>query len=266
MMASLLTRRRMRGLDGRTRTDAGFSPPDLQSGAFVHLATSRKLAPRAGLEPAASGSTSRRSSTELAKHLRKGSGDGFRSRPIVAADFRCGERELSRGFGFSRSTPAVPLREPSRRMRCLAARGGQARRAHPGPRTPRCLRRRSAKTHPEWKRESENKKARILCGIRASGVQSAAGASSDAAASRIGAILGLAMVRHLPRGQAARTQRKGACERTQAGEGLGVAKGVPAVHDGCPGSVPSEACESSKGLGGALRAKDHRSSKRQDAV
>ena len=46
-----------------------------------------------------------------------------------------------------------------------------AGRAHPAPRTPRALRRRSAGTHPKWKK---NKKARILCGIRASGNQSAA--------------------------------------------------------------------------------------------
>ena len=51
---------------------------------------------------------------------------------------------------------------------------------------------------------------------------------SDAAASRIGAILGLAMVGLHP----ARTQREGAHERTQAGEGFGVAMGDPAVHDG----------------------------------
>ena len=57
---------------------------------------------------------------------------------------------------------------------------------------------------------------------------------SDTTASRIGAILGRAVIGHLPHRQVART-RQGAHERMQAGEGLGVAMGVPAVHDGRPG-------------------------------
>jgi len=104
-----------------------------------------------------------------------------------------------------------------------------------------------------------NKKARILCGIRASGIQSAAGVSVRHDGLPEGAILGHAMVGRPP-------QRDGAHERTTAGEGLGVAMGVPAVHDGRPGSVPFEACGSSKCPGGALRTKNRRSSKRQDAV
>ena len=69
---------------------------------------------------------------------------------------------------------------------------------------------------------------------------------SDTAASRIAAILGLAMLQRLPHRQAAGTQRKDAHERTEADEGLGVAGGVPAVHDGCPGSIPFEARASAR--------------------
>jgi hypothetical protein len=55
------------------------------------------------------------------------------------------------------------------------------------------------------------------------------------------------MVECLPHRQITRTRQEGAHERTEADEGLGVARGVPAVHDGCPGSFPFEACASSKG-------------------
>ena len=80
---------------------------------------------------------------------RKVSGDGFRCRPIVAAGFRCGERELSRGFRLSRSTSVVSHARavPSDAVSRCTRLGG---RAHPGPRTPRCLRSRSAGAHPKW--------------------------------------------------------------------------------------------------------------------
>ena len=244
----------------------GLAPPGLQSGAFNHLATSRKLAPRAGLEPATARWTGEYSSSELTKQISK----RFRSR-VPEPPNRCG-RFASRGAGacatsgcwrrvresnprckvenlaswpldehdLQTSTSAVPSREPSRRRRRLAARG----RVNP-PRTSRaahtgrfCGVGVRGHTRSERKTEKTNEKARILGGIRASGIQSAAGASSDAAASRIESILGLAMLRRPPRRQAAIRQRDGAHARTEAGEGLGGAKGVPAVHDGCPGAFP----------------------------
>ena len=107
--------------------------------------------------------------------------------------------------------------------------------------------------------EGKKQKARILCGIRASGIQSAAGVSVRHDGLPEGAILGHAMVGRLP-------QRDDAHERTTAGEGLGVAMGIPAVHDGCPGSFRSKRAARARVSVARFVQKNRRSSKRQDAV
>jgi hypothetical protein len=114
--------------------------------------------------------------------------------------------------------------------------------------------------------ESTNKKARILCGIRASGIQSAAGVSV-----RHGCLPDRGNPRtrggRVPAQSAGRSNTAGRRMRTHAGrQGLGRCDGRSGCSRWCPVAVPFEAGESSKGLGGALRAKDLRSSKRQDAV
>src|ERR1700743_2830047 len=67
----------------------GLAPPDLQSGTFDHSVTSRKLAPRAGLEPATSRWTGECSSSELTRQIKKipvtGSGAAQSLRPVCVA-------------------------------------------------------------------------------------------------------------------------------------------------------------------------------------
>ena len=98
------------------------------------------------------------------------------------------------------------------------------------------MRRRSAGAHPKWKRKTKRPGSFAESGPLE--FRERLARRSDAAASRRGAILGLAMLVRLPIRQAAHGQRDGARERTRAGEGLGVAKGDPAVHDGVSGSIP----------------------------
>jgi len=144
----------------------------------------------------------------------------------------------------------VPPREPSRRRRRLAARCG-----FPAAHIPRrvrqaSMRRRSAGAHPKWKKKT--KRPGSLAESGPLEFRERPGRRSDAVASRRGAILGVAMLVHLPIRQAARGQRDGACERTPAGEGLGVAKGVPAVHDEFLRSVPFRGARRARVSGGGL--------------
>jgi len=112
----------------------------------------------------------------------------------------------------------------------------------------------------------ENKKARILAESGPLEFRERLDASSDAAASRIGAILGLAMVECLPARQRARRQRQVAHERIPAGEGSGVAKGVPAVHDGVSGVGSVSTSADPARIPGGASCKGHRFFKRQAAV
>ena len=98
------------------------------------------------------------------------------------------------------------------------------------------MRRRSAGAHPKWKRKTKRPGSFAESGPLE--FRERLARRSDAAASRRGAILGLAMHVRLPGRQALQAQRDGARERTRAVEGLGVAKGDPAVHDGVSGSIP----------------------------
>ena len=104
-------------------------------------------------------------------------------------------------------------------------------------------------------RSGRKQKGPNPCGIRASGIQRAAGASSGAAASRMGAILGLAMIGRLSVRQRARRQRQDAHERTRAGEGFGVAKGDPAVHDDVSGLGSVSTCTARASVSGGASCK-----------
>ena len=120
--------------------------------------------------------TGRHSCAESAKHLQEkvpvtGSGAAQSLRPVSAAS-SVSSRAASGSGAVCRIRTGVsalktrspdhldehdvlplrlcPMREPSRRMRRLAARGpGKPDSAHPAPRTPRGLRRRSAGAHPK---------------------------------------------------------------------------------------------------------------------
>jgi len=153
-----------------------------------------------------------------------GSGAAQSLRPVCVA-----RRERLRDFGLIASTSAVPPREPSRRKWRLAARCG-----FPAAHIPRrvrqaSMRRRSAGTHPKWKK---TKRPGSFAESGPLETRERQARRSDAAASRTGAILGLAMLVRRRVGQPAHQQRDGARARTRAGEGFGVAKGDPAVHDG----------------------------------
>lgn len=82
------------------------------------------------------------------------------------------------------------------------------------------------------KRRSTNEKARILRGVRASEESECGGTPSGAALSRMQSIFGLAMAERLLDRAPDRRRQFGTHERTQALDGLGVASGEPAGHDG----------------------------------
>ena len=92
------------------------------------------------------------------------------------------------------------------------------------------MRRRSAGAHPKWKRKTKRPGSFAESGPLE--FRERLARRSDAVASRQGTILGLVMQARLSVRQAMHAQRIGAGERTRAGEGFGVAKGDPAVHDG----------------------------------
>jgi hypothetical protein len=139
------------------------------------------LTPRTGFEPATShhrqaGTLATESTKQIKKVPVTGSGAAQSLRPVcVAARERAHDRfwrrvrDLNRVVGLKArrpirldehdlktSTSAVPPREPSRRMRRLAARGQVSCRAHPAPRTPCVVRRRSAGAHPKWKEKQKS--------------------------------------------------------------------------------------------------------------
>lgn len=143
-------------------------------------------------------------------------------------------------------------REPSRRRWRLAARGRVSRRAHPASRTPCVDATSECGGTPEVE---ENKKARILAESGPLEFRERLGASSDAAASRMGTILGLAMIERLSVRLRARRQRQDAHERTRAGEGLGVAKGDPAVHDDVSGLGSVSTCTARARVSGGASCK-----------
>ena len=119
------------------------------------------------------------------------------------------------------------MREPSRRRRCLAARGRWPAAHIPPPRTPRGFAASECRGTPEVE-DQKAKRPGSLAGSGPLKIRARRLRQSDAAATRIGAILGLAMLQRM----SGCNRRDGARERTAAGEAWGVAKGVPAVHDG----------------------------------
>jgi len=159
-----------------------------------------------------------------------GSGAAQSLRPVCVA-----RRERLRDFGLIASTSAVPPREPSRRKWRLAARCG-----FPAAHIPRrvrqaSMRRRSAGTHPKWKK---NKKARILRGVRASGNQRAAGASIRRGSLPDGSDPRTRDARTTAR-RAARTSAAGRRTRTHASRrGLWRCEGRSGCSRWCPGSFP----------------------------
>ena len=153
-------------------------------------------------------------------------------RPVCVA-----RRERLRDFGLITSTSAVPPREPSRRRRRLAARKRVSRRAHPASLTPGVDATSECRGTPEVE-EKKTKRPGSFAGSGPLEFRERLARRSDAAASRMGAILGVAIRMHLPQGRCARQQRDGTGERARADEGLGVAKGDPAFHDGVLRSVP----------------------------
>ena len=114
-------------------------------------------------ESATSRGTGEHSSTELRGKNRKGSGDGFRSRPIVAAGF-VAERERSRDLTGVVQGRRTPARHGGFHFGCALARvlpsEAVSRCTSAGvlPRTSRSaytrvsMRRRSAGAHPKWKK------------------------------------------------------------------------------------------------------------------
>ena len=112
----------------------GLAPPDLQSGAFDHLATSRKQRFRSRVPepPNRCGRFASRGVSACAT-----SGCWRRVRDLNP---RCKVENLASWpldeHDLKTSTSAVPSREPSRRRWRLAARGRVSCRAHPAPRTP----------------------------------------------------------------------------------------------------------------------------------
>ena len=158
------------------------------------------------------------------------------------------------------STSAVPPREPSRRRRRLAARVQVS-----WPRTSRAaytMRLCDDGVQGHTRSERENKKARIRCGIRASGIQSAAGVSV-----RHGCLPDRGGPRtrgdRVPAPSAGRSNTAGRRTRTHGGRrGLGRCEG----RSGCSRWVSWFGSVRSGRRGAVLRAKKRRSFKRQDAV
>ena len=174
-----------------------------------------------------------------------GSGAAQSLRPVCVA-----RRERLRDFGSIASTSAVPPREPSRRRRRLAARWRVSRGAHPASRTPGVDATSECRGTPEV--EEKTKRPGSFAESGPLEFRERQARRSDAAASRRGAILGLAMLVRLPFRHAAHGQRDGARERTRAGEGLGVAKGDPAVHDDVLMSVPFRGSRRARSSGDRL--------------
>jgi len=203
-------------------------PSDLQSGAFDHLATSRKKVPVTG-----SGAAQSLRPVCVAKRERSG-------------DFDCWRRVRESNPHTRNETPeSLPVRRT--RLGSLPLRlcphasppvGGSVSLHDAGfpPRTSRvAYARRRCDVGVQGHTRSGRKKTKRPGSFAESGpleFRERQARRSDAAASRTGAILGITVLARRRVVQSAHRQRDSTRERTRAGEGFGVAKGDPAVHDG----------------------------------